>query len=992
MKLLILQLSDIHCTDRKIPQSERLDRIAPAIRTLGSFDKVSLVFTGDLSFSGKCNQIKCGKHFIGYVISSLANTFNCGFIDTIIVPGNHDIQIPSEGHSFNEISKWNKDTRITSELMLMNPFFEYAASKCCFKNNKLVDFKTLLLQDKKIQFTLLNSAPFSTLSTDDKELHYFPDSVFEEIKSHNLSEKPDYNIVIMHHSFEWFEWDTKIKLKELMFKADLVLFGHDHVSEIANISNANGQKITYCTGGEFTFREDNCSFNAIIIDTESEELRCHEFSWDEATNLYKQQTHSITRKSKMSFGPSVSYENELLRGNKQISNSMIDYYVLPELRVSFEQFTEDESLEDINEDYIISKLEGERIICITGETNSGKTSLLKYLYKYSFNKGFLSLFLESSTKVEFDFDKMLKYLVETQYDGECAYDRYCQEDHNKQIIFIDDIDRISNPKASQQLINRILESGRKIIYSSSKTNLEIETIVEKQLDEKTVGSLTIRPFFKTSRDKLIEKICKIKNASDEQIESIVIALDYLVQTQPYLFTLAPGNLIAYITFLLQDNSDVYAQKTLSMVFETNIRSQILSYARESDLPRYNSFLAFMASFMYFQKKSDIISIEELTEQVKQFNHQRKEDMNAKSFVDTCIKADILEEESNEFAFRFCNNNLLAYYVASSIKREIERDYTNTSHLQTVIQQICFGINDSIIVFLSYLTNSGRLIMKIAEQSFKHISDCKGWSIKDNNLDFLNHTTKLSNSLPSDKEKKEMKKHTVRVEEERHEAIKYRNAFDYKTEDIEKLKALRALKCVQIVGRMLVDQYSDLDTDEIDEIIESLYEIPFKVIYECLLPIQKDIHNLCDRLSEYAKEHAEKEITDDEIMQMIGNAGVSYALNILNSVAYNAATSSTIKALGGYETVSIEQDILKLMFFENTRNTVKFVDAAIEMQSKYENNLFVRKLILLIARKHIIYAYKSKPVDHVQISRLISAKILSEKGKKSLLLEKIRQKD
>lgn len=155
MKLLILQLSDIHCTDRKIPQSERLDRIAPAIRTLGSFDKVSLVFTGDLSFSGKCNQIKCGKHFIGYVISSLANTFNCGFIDTIIVPGNHDIQIPSEGHSFNEISKWNKDTRITSELMLMNPFLSMLPLNAVLKITSLLILKLFYCKTKK--FNLLCS-------------------------------------------------------------------------------------------------------------------------------------------------------------------------------------------------------------------------------------------------------------------------------------------------------------------------------------------------------------------------------------------------------------------------------------------------------------------------------------------------------------------------------------------------------------------------------------------------------------------------------------------------------------------------------------------------------------------------------------------------------------------------------------------------------------------------------------------------------------------
>ena len=219
MKLLILQLSDVHCTDENIEHNVRIDKIGSALRSIGNVDKVILCFSGDLSASGSTTEINSGRAFINKVIIAMSKSLKCGHIETYIVPGNHDISIPESGHSSADILSWNRNEKIESELREMKPFFEYAHSIGCFVNNELIDDITIDLDGKTLQLTLLNSAPFSTRQNDNKELHFFPSSICDKLVR---KKDTDYKITMVHHSYEWFEWDTKETLKKFMFFDDIV--------------------------------------------------------------------------------------------------------------------------------------------------------------------------------------------------------------------------------------------------------------------------------------------------------------------------------------------------------------------------------------------------------------------------------------------------------------------------------------------------------------------------------------------------------------------------------------------------------------------------------------------------------------------------------------------------------------------------------------------------------------------------------------------------
>lgn len=236
-----------------------------------------------------------------------------------------------------------------------------------------------------------------------------------------------------------------------------------------------------------------------------------------------------------------------------------------------------------------------------------------------------------------------------------------------------------------------------------------------------------------------------------------------------------------------------------------------------------------------------------------------------------------------------------------------------------------------------------LIMRLAAQTFKHIEDSPSWNIESQNLPFLNDIEDTTKGIPTSQEKNEVKRQTEIVEQERHEVIKFRNAFDYSEQDIEKFKTIRALKCCQIISRVLVDQYGALEADEVDGIIETIYTIPPQIVYAHLKPVQDNIEGMCDYLYNYSLENSEQSYTKDDIRRMLGTAGTAMALDILNNVAFNASSDSTIEELQHYNTTSMVQDVMQLMLIENTRHTKCFVDSAIQLQRKYDGNAFIRKV-------------------------------------------------
>lgn len=989
MKILFVQISDMHCKGNDSNVNIKIDKVVTALREIGSFNKIVLIFSGDLTNRADKNEYKSARAVLGRLLSLLATEFQCGFINLLVVPGNHDIKLEEGCRDYDDIVKMDKDKNFNSELELMEDFFEYAESKGCFSDDKLADVRIISIDDKKIQVCLLNSAPFSTKSTNDKELHHFPEYVGEKIKR---EKDVDFKITVIHHSYEWFDWKTKEMLKSNLGSNDLIFFGHEHKGESFNINNHNGTKMNIIMGGEFSLSQlEHCAFNAALYDTKNSEIFVYQFNWDIENCLFKLEQKGNFEKVKTNLTPIEEYIDNLLEDKHQVSKRITDYYVFPKLRAKGEMF-EDNPIENVSLNDVFNTLKQEKVIRIFGDTAVGKTTLLKYLYVKSLEFDFVPLLIEKRDYHDGRIDKMLKYMFERQY-GEIEYSFYLQGDVEKQIVFIDDVDLIESDKARKNLVTYILDSGRLLVYSAQKYTRDLEEIVKDYFKDKTITSFEIPLFYKESRDVLVSKICDLKKQSKEDREAVCAALDYMAQSQSHLIILTPLSIINYINyFLKQGGKESKGIKTISLVFETNIRNAMLDCVSDINASIYLSALEFIANKMYFELRSENITMGQLTELIVAFNEKRKAKVSDRSFYDTCKKAQLIKDTDTLFGVCFCDKNTFAYFVAKSINRELERDLANQDSLKYVMNHICFGINDTIILFLSYIRGNTNVILNIAKTAVELLNEYPEWDFEKNNLPFLKQSSNMDAGIPTSKEKQDATNEIEKVERNTQENIKFRGVFDFNEEDVnkEQYKIARAWKYARLIGRSLIDQYGALDYDEIDEIVQALYCIPQKIIYAILSPYQQNYDYIVSDIKSFTQTlFPDKEVKDDDIKKALGEAGVILALDIMNDIAYNATNNSTIVALRDIKDLNSNYKIMQLIMEENTKNSPSFVNKAIELYKQNENNIFVKVLITQIARKHVFY---SKEMDFKLLNKLTSNHILTEQNKKKLLMGQIKKNE
>ena len=986
MKILFIQISDMHCRISDALRFLKIDKAVDAIRTLPKADKVVLVFSGDLVDTNSIDEYKVGEQMLDHLIEQLSSTLQCGFIPIYIVPGNHDMDLPEGCRDAATIEKWNLQEHLSEELNRIGRFFSCAASKNCFKSNKICDASIEKIGDVSIQICRLNSAPYSTREPDDKQFHFFPVETGENLKR---GENVDFKITIMHHHFEWCEWSSKEMIKQSIASDDITFFGHDHKAEFYTTQYSDGLQNTIFMGGKFDLDpERNAAFNAAIFDNDQHMITRYRFDWATEARLFTAKEHGAFAQINHSLAPKEEYLEALGRDNQGISDSANSYFVFPKFTVEGGTFSASESIRELTEEDVFSALKDNRMIRITGGNGAGKTSLIKYLYNRSIARGYIPLLIENRDYRDSQIDKMFKNLFEEQYEDMTgyAYETYKQSDPAKKIVFVDNLDLIQNTRARENLVNAILEKNMMLIYTAKERLRDLEEVVKNKLEGKETCSLDIRPMYKENRDALVEKVGKILGKSGEEIDSVRLALDYMVQSQTGLFNFTPSDTLQYIKFFFREGTAEHKGfQSISLIFETNIRNAILGECSSETSNVYLSLLDFLADCMYFELKAEKVPDEIFAKIVEEFNSKRRTNIKPKMFLRTCVAANVLREASDAFEIEFHDKNTYAYFVAKSLSRQFEKSPADLEKLTYVMQHICFGINDTIILFLSFIRSNTRIITSIQKKAQELLNEFPEWNFEEKNIPFLQLGSHKTAGVPSSKERRNAKLQTERVEQERHNSISFRGIFDYDESDVQKERyvVLRALKYTELIGRGLADQYGNLDAEEVDALVSALYSLPQRIVYAVLKPHQDKSEEIVLSLLHFAKEKLPGEqITEEKIRQLFADAGTTLALNILNDIAFNSSNHSTIHALQSHPSVNQNDKIMCLMMQENVGNTAQFVQSAIALIKEIGGNPYARMLISRIAYKHIMY---QENIDSREINRLISGKVLNEHARTSLLL-------
>lgn len=999
MKILFVHISDIHCKSNTYHSNIKIRKIADAITAYKEdICKIILICSGDISFSGKKEEFQVAEKLFDNLISEIKS--RCEIHDDIeflIVPGNHDLDMDLLNRDSSEIIKYYSNNKISEkysdELSALSNYYEFANKYVGSSCDKICETRILSLNEGEytIQFNIINTAPFSTFKADSKEIHYLPESEFSKLYREDYC---DLCITIMHHSTEWFYWDTKEKLENILFRnTDIIFQGHEHISHATQIINEDKNRIFVIKGGEYDIDNAHASqFNIAIFDTDNSTIKEILFDWDYKTPIFKvkKTTDDIDVNVKSSlFLLNEDFEKDFYKDSQDISERFLDYFVFPKLIYVWDERT-DKCI--VNEEELFNELGQKECIEIQGDKSFGKTSLLRYLYSVSQREGYIPLYLGSDEYGTIKVSKIIKRLFEDQYSRE-DWDKFSQLPKQNKVLYIDNIERIINDGKKTKLINQLLEQVGHIVYSiKTESTIDAIELAKDKINEEKNIKLKLSRFFKEKRNSLIWKICELKaSLTKDEIEEITLIIEKIIQKQTSLFSLSPEFIVSYLKyFLVSGNFKEKKDDIFNKVFETNINSSVIKFTDKNNVDLYLRALEELAYNMHFSRREKI-SFRDVEEIIDGYNQKYRKSVNPVDFTDSMVNAGILSRSSVEFSIQFSSTNYLAYFVALKMSRIIERDPDNLSDLNYVIKNVCFGINEIILLFLSYIRNNTKFIYLFIREAKSILGDMPELNFEENNISFLRwHREKIFH-LPSKDEKKELNEITENQEVRKYnDLIKYRGLYDYDENDVDKTenKYIRARKCISIISKSLISLYGVLESQEIDEIVSCIYTLPNQLLYSMLKPYDENVEYILSELRKFTDELEFKvKISDDDIKQILSIAGTAIVLSLYDDVAFYSSNDRTISYLNDDNYQNYNNQIQKLLMYESIGSSERFVDQAISVLENTDD-IYIRELVKLIVNKHLL---THDIVNHTLIDK-ISAKIYNEGAKKQLLLMNAKKSD
>ena len=970
MKILFLHLSDAHIKDKTNLNEININGIVTSLVQIGDFDECVLVFSGDVANSGMKNEYATAGRMVGYIAKNISEKYlNGKIIPTLIVPGNHDNFVKNKERDNFDLERCftrkEEDIRFSEDLEQLSNFYEFSHRNQCFSREKVIDVRKLKFGKFVIKVNMINSAPFSLLGSGnrDKGLHYIPSN---ELGKLNQEMHQKYTISIIHHSPEWFCDESKHKLYNMINEStDLLFVGHEHFALNEN-KTINGNKHIDISSGIALYGTDTeHGFNALVLDTEAHTLIGYKFVYK--NRIYKPtkviDNENVRFNTNSNFKFTSEFQKELLTdGNERDGEKYGKYFIFPSLESK-------EINSDLKNYTVTSETKFKELmslkdkISIEGSSRTGKSILAKHLTS-QLAEEYTVLFLTEENFSPKNVSNIIKYAVQNEFGDEADIDEFLQLDKEKKILVIDGNDKINKDKWNAFLEKYEEQFGHIITFGNIDWNLNIKDRTVEELTENAFFHLKICPFYYVKREQLIKKICSnyLMEYPSLNVEEKSRKINEDITNQIKYFQLTPDFIHQFVDYYIQFSHIKTQNETnvFSKVFAANITYRISKNTNEeNDIDEILIALDYVAHYIHFKKKYQKITYEEFERAVNEYKKRYDiEELNLKYVYNVAIKANILKESSNSFEVEFCDENLLAYFVAQHLNRTCQMG-ENPEDLKDVLDNICFGINGDIILFLSYITSNTQILSPILQSIISHMKDWEELDLDKNNVAYLSRVAKTTTpKFPDQKEKEKNKEDKNKMEKEII-AEKENQADSLYSYDASKVnsfsnKIAKSINYLELVAKILPNFRFMLQKDEKKLITTILYTYPNKLLYFMLKDIDE---NWCRIIDDVLKMKPKTRkgilITEDMFTRELQNQSMAYILSIYDFVSTTASTSKTIGDLEKFNFVQNTNYRIQNLFMQE--NIANFKIFALRAEEIYDNAelTITKQMVALIVRKYFI---------------------------------------
>ncbi|OQB24502.1 MAG: Calcineurin-like phosphoesterase superfamily domain protein [Firmicutes bacterium ADurb.Bin182] len=978
MKIAFLHLSDIHITTKDDISLERIDKITASLNVLGMFNFCILIISGDITQSGIKDQSVLSSRFIGSVCTSIRKKFpHVPHIQVIMVPGNHDIILPvcpdQEVVRIQNLFKSGEvEQEIQAETCKQNQMWPLLFKNDCFKTNQLFCRKLLTFDEFRIEFQLLNTAPFSIRDGNDKGLHYLPNWVINKILEPSQA---DLIISVLHHAPEWFHASIKNKLETALLDTSALIFmGHEHELDSRCTTHESASSTYIMKGGVLGLpsNQNQSEYFAAVFDTDTYEFRTKKYEWNNDKKFYSHTALSTKVISYNNFKDTrsnicSSYLKDFRKDEKTLISDFEKRFVFPRLE-RIENFetsaTGNEKTDILTINSLLSEVRNDKRIIVIGEDDSGKTTLLKTI--------FLKLLKENQplfvNACEFGGKKkstIIKHVFQNIYGDDLSdFKIFEQIPKANKILIIDDVDVV---KDYENVLFSEFEEDFGTIIVSIKDKIQLDIFERaRNIGDTKYRRYKIPPFFTDKRKELISKILedtKVDHLDSNDIS--VDSLDLFLRHQSKYITITPLFIINFVDYYCKNIKEVQLNSgnIFGKVFEASMSNSLYKFlSKDVTVEKAYTLIGMIAYKIHFSQIYPI-SHETLCDVIYHYNEEYDDDLNCQDFINAIINAKILvplKDQQNKH--RFNTRSQLAYFTARELNRRYHDEDYDDSDLKNILTNACFGINGDILLFITYLTDNIRILRYIVDSANKLTSEWDEFTLDRCNIDYLAHigteVIKVKQPETGDQEKDQL----IAVEQERKQAneneIETIDIYDYNELDIEKTsnQVLRAFSLLSTISKSLPNFEHLMKKPDRDNFVDSSYRLPNRIFYKWAKEVSIKLQEIIDYLEkEVSNEFIRDELdSSNEALALLQKDSIDLLLEVYNLVYMYAVKSNTIRLLNKFDYLkSTTYMIQHLMILERQNNVSAFVVEAKKIDKITKDNMS-NIMIRKIARHFLIH--------------------------------------
>jgi hypothetical protein len=967
MKIMLIQLSDIHVesgSDDILRVAEDLAAaVYPCVPNTGH---IFILLTGDIAFSGHDTEYAAVAAFLQRIQELLRKEAGCP-VDFIAVPGNHDCDFRLDnGARRNQISAILNsaapeidDSVIAQCTSVQRHFLDFRdrlETTPPLSDDSLWRTKRYVVGARNIVFECLNIAWMSQKQEQIGRL-YFPADRYERMPT----TEGDLRISLLHQPFNWLSQPAYRPLRTLIRRiSDIVLTGHEHVANVGAIEESASGKSIFIEGGvlqESSADISSSAFNVVQIDLDQSKFLTTRYAWqgtkylaldDSSWTAYRDLPPRLSQSRIVpEFQRVLDDVGAPLRHPGRQEVTLEDLFVYPELLEITDK--PNQRLYKSSTFLVNPEAIGSGIV-IEGDDKSGRSSLLRHLFREHLDKGFYPVMI-SGKQFNREDDAGVRRAIETAVLAEYGAERLeeiMQAPREQRVALIDDFDdsKVRSGAGTSELIKNIQQRFTHVLFTVGSFEMnQTDPLRGKELMAFT--RLQVQPFGYYLRSRLIAKWHSL--GADGTVDDAALLsrrdqseriINYVMKRG--LIPAAPLYLLTLLQSIEAGRSGDFKDSALGYYYQYLLTESFAqSGVRPNKLTELFEYCSRLA-WHFHSSKAEALSETDL----RSFNEEFSREWHTVDFSErlkVLVDSHVLCLEGGEYRFRYP-------YIYYFLKGQYMDAHLSEDAVKTYVQHCCEHLyvrdHAHTLLFLAHHTNDPFVIEAI-EKSLQ------GSFAVQKPVMFSGDTTgmaKLMNEIPK------LSYGGGTPEEHRDRVNKLRDQIEGRNdplldeeESTEELslpaQVTLLLKTTEILGQILKNQYSKIQRKRKIELLNEVFSGPLRAL--------RGFYALLEANPE-ALVIAVETALENVVPKPDENARKRMARRIASSIVLLLSHGFIARAAEGGNSESLAEDVADVVK-RNGSTAFHLIDVAISLDSaSHFPRAKLRKVLRLVRDEPIAY--------------------------------------